>query len=203
MIVRLFRKGHHSDHPSLHPSSNSRMNPSAAFTRLLCVDSRLAIQRQTHAALAMLAQCVERCPDEVWLSGVHPRTFWRIAYHAAAYAHLYLFPDLDSFRPWTKHRLECTYLEGETPEVPAYSRGEMLKCLALIESEVDSRIDALDLGAEKCGFPWYPTISRLELQILSLRHLHGHIGQLSEILIAQGIDTDWMGPAPEKQPSAE
>lgn len=145
----------------------------------------------------MLRQCVELCPDEVWISGGHPRTFWRIAYHAAAYTHLYLFPDLDSFRPWPKHRLDCTYLEGDVPHSEAYSQAELIECIEGIAADVDPRIDALDLEAETCGFTWYPTVSRLELQVLSLRHLHGHIGQLSEILLAHGVDTDWLGPEPE------
>jgi hypothetical protein len=155
-----------------------------------------ALIRQNLATLSMLRECVEACPDELWESGEHPRTFWRIAYHAAAYLHLYLFPDLKSFTPWSKHRLDCTYLEGETPEVTSYSRAELLECLDLIASEVAERIQSVDLSAEHCGFTWYPTVTRVELQILSLRHAHGHIGQLSEILMAHGIDTEWIGPAP-------
>lgn len=142
----------------------------------------------------MLAECVKLCPDEVWLSGEHPRTIWRIAYHTTAYAHLYLFPNLEAFEPWSKHRLDCTYLEGEAPVATPYTRDEIQECIAIIDSEVDARIDALDLDAETCGFTWYPTVSRVELQIVSLRHLQGHIGQLSEVLIAHGIDTQWMGP---------
>lgn len=158
-----------------------------------------ALKRQNHAALAMLRQCVERCPDEVWNSGAHPRSYWRIAYHAAAYAHLYLFADMKAFAPWPKHRLDCTYLDGEVEPAAPYTQAELIECIDLIDSEVDSRLDALDLSAENCGFTWYPTVTRIELQILSLRHLHGHIGQLSEILLASGVDTDWFGPMPEKK----
>ncbi len=160
------------------------------------MDVRQALKRQNHAALAMLRQAVERCPEEVWTSGAHPRTFWRIAYHAAAYAHLYLFDDLASFKPWSKHRLDCTYLEGEVEPAEPYTIAEMLECIDLIDADVDPSLDRLDLSAESSGFTWYPTVTRVELQILSLRHLHGHIGQLSEILIENGVDTDWIGPQP-------
>jgi hypothetical protein len=27
---------------------------------------------------------------------------------------------------------------------------------------------------------------------MNLRHLQGHVGQLSELLMAKGIDTDWI-----------
>jgi hypothetical protein len=147
----------------------------------------------------MLRQCVERCPDEVWTSGPHPRSYWRIAYHAAAYAHLYLFSDMKSFAPWPKHRLDCTYLDGEVEPATPYNQAELIECIDLIDSDVDSRLEGLDLSAENCGFTWYPSVTRIELQILSLRHLHGHIGQLSEILLAAGVDTDWFGPMPEKK----
>jgi hypothetical protein len=145
----------------------------------------------------MLRQCVERAPDEAWTQGEHPRQTWRIAYHAAAYAHLYLFPNLASFQPWSKHRLDCTYLEGEAPHAEPYTKEELLECIDHIDSEVNSRLDAIDLEADSCGFTWYPSVTRVELQILSLRHLHGHIGQLSEILLSHGVDTDWKGPAPD------
>jgi hypothetical protein len=141
----------------------------------------------------MLRECIEKCTDELWLHGEHPRLFWRIVYHASAYAHLYLYPELGSFQAWSKHRLECTYLEGETPINTPYSQAELLEYVDLIISEVDSQIDSLNLESASCGFTWYPNIGRFELQILSLRHLHGHIGQLSEILLANGIDTEWKG----------
>ncbi len=30
---------------------------------------------------------------------------------------------------------------------------------------------------------------------MSLRHIQGHVGQLSELLMAHGIDTDWVSKA--------
>jgi hypothetical protein len=157
------------------------------------MDIRAVLKRQHYASLAMLRQAVEICPEDLWLSGEHPRNYWRIAYHAAGYAHLYLYDDLASWKPWEKARNECTYLEGEVEVMPPYTKAEMLDFIDLIVSEVDARIDAIDIEAPNCGFKWYPTVTRLELFILSLRHLHGHIGQLSELLIAQGLDVDWIG----------
>ncbi|MFZ4508455.1 MAG: hypothetical protein ACOYON_12245 [Fimbriimonas sp.] len=146
----------------------------------------------------MARQAIERCPDDVWTSGVFPRSYWRIAYHALAYAHLYLYPNLESWQSWPKHRQECTWLEGDDiPVMEPYSRAELIEFVDLIVSEVGPRIDALDLTEEWCGYKWYPQVSRLELLVLSLRHLHGHLGQLSEILISHGLDIDWLGPAPE------
>src|SRR5687768_4917113 len=65
------------------------------------MDVKDALKEQYHAALAMLAECVEVCPDDMWTAGRHPRTFWRIAYHAVFFTHLYLGQNEDAFQPWT------------------------------------------------------------------------------------------------------
>jgi hypothetical protein len=163
------------------------------------MDFRTAIKRQHHSALWMFKQAIERCPEDIWVGGTHPRNYWRIAYHALGYAHLYLYEDLASWKKWDKHRVEATYLEGEVEVIGHYTRAELLAFTEMIDGEVDARIDALDLDSDSCGFTWYPNVTRCELLILSLRHLHGHLGQLSEILIANGEDVEWMGEfKPEK-----
>ena len=43
------------------------------------MELREALKEQYHAGLAMLAECVEKCPDALWLQGEPPRYFWRIA----------------------------------------------------------------------------------------------------------------------------
>lgn len=163
----------------------------------LAMDIRAVLKRQHHASLAMLRQAIEVCPDELWLSGEHPRNYWRIAYHAAGYAHLYLYEDMATWKPWALARNDCALLEGDVEVVTPYSKAEMLDFVDLIISEVDERIDAIDIEAPHVGFKWYPNVTRLELFILSLRHLHGHIGQLHELLIARGHDVEWLGQVKE------
>ncbi len=48
------------------------------------------------------------------------------------------------------------------------------------------------LAAGETGFSWYPSMSKLSHELMNLRHLQGHVGQLSELLMAHGIDTDWV-----------
>lgn len=36
---------------------------------------------QFHAALLMLRECIEKCPDEHWDSLIARYTFWQVAYH--------------------------------------------------------------------------------------------------------------------------
>lgn len=161
------------------------------------IDIKIPLKRQHHASMAMLKEAITNASEELWLGGEHPRNYWRIAYHAAGYAHLYLYENLETWRPWSKARKECSWLNGDdVPIMQPYSQEEMVEFVELIESEIDQRIDALDLEEPTCGFVWYPTVSRFELLLLSLRHLHGHIGQLTELLIAEGKDVKWQGPPP-------
>jgi hypothetical protein len=52
-------------------------------------------------------------------------------------------------------------------------------------------LDAIDLEAETSGFHWY-NIAKLDHILLNLRHLGIHVGQLQELLYADGIDLDWI-----------
>lgn len=161
------------------------------------MDLRRALKNQHHAALSMMRQAVQVCPPDLWLGGEHPRSTWRIVFHAAAYVHLYLYPNLEAWNRWEHHRQSCTYLEGDAEATEPYTQAQLAQYVDLIDQEVDERIDALDLDEAWCGFSWYPEVTRGELLILSLRHLHGHLGQVHERLIARGLDVEWLGPPRE------
>jgi hypothetical protein len=60
---------------------------------------RAAIGQQFHAAIDMLANAIEACPDSVWI-GQRPGAFWYLAFHTLFFVDLYLSPvDEDQFRP--------------------------------------------------------------------------------------------------------
>lgn len=155
---------------------------------------RAALAGQYIAALRMLKDCVELFPDDLWVSGSHPRNPWRIAYHAVFYAHLYLVQGESAFVPWEKGIEDCSDLweDANAPVRPAYTRAEIVEYIDQVIAMVDSTIEALDLDTEDSGFHWYKNISKLEHEILSIRHIQGHVGQLSELLMAAGIDSKWI-----------
>jgi hypothetical protein len=165
---------------------------------------RQALKEQYHAGLVMLADCVEKCPDDLWTGGTHPRTFWRIAFHAAYFTHLYLGQNEELYQPWPDRPEGCPELwqkplRLEPYELPEefepYVKTEALDYLAYIDSLIDSTVDTLDLEAQETGIPWYKNMTKLSHQLLNLRHIQGHVGQLSELLMARGIDTDWISRA--------
>ena len=157
------------------------------------------LKSQYRAALAMLRQAVERCPADPWTDGTSTNPFWHIAYHAVFFTHLYLQPDEKAFRPWAKHREEYQFL-GPLPWPPhkmpnigePYTQAEVLEYLDACEAMVPS-VDQLDLMAPECGFWWYK-ISKLEHQIVNIRHLQHHAAQLADRLRnAADIGVDWVG----------
>lgn len=166
------------------------------------MDIRVALREQYHAGLAMLGQCVDLCPDDMWLAGEHPRTYYRIVFHAAFFTHLYMAQDLASFQPWPGRRHgwhpglweDPAYVEPyELPEsAEAYSREEMRAYIDYVDGLVDFVVDGLDLDTPDSGFSWYETISKMSHELMTVRHIQGHVGQLSELLMARGIDIDWV-----------
>jgi hypothetical protein len=164
------------------------------------MDVRAALKGQYHAALAMMRQAATLCPDRVWLGGEHPRTVWRVAYHAVFYTLYYLQVDHTKHVRWPKHRPEAHNLwpERNPPVIEPYTQAELAEFVDYADAQVDGLLDQMDVESSDSGFPWYP-ISKLEHQIVNVRHLAGHVGQISELLIAAGIDVDWVGSRPHAE----
>jgi hypothetical protein len=166
------------------------------------MDIRSALKEQYHAGLKMLRQAVEICPEHLWLGGAHPRTFWRIAFHAAFYTNLYLAQNEHAFERWPKHR-DCARLWENPPEETPYTREEMIEFIEHVDALIDGTVDSLDLDSQVTGFDWYPNMTKLSHQIMNIRHLQGHIGQLSELLMADNpeIEVEWVAKAIASAPA--
>lgn len=157
------------------------------------------INSQFHAALDMLEQTIQGCPDGVWYDNAPKNKAWHIAYHALFYTHLYIQPGEADFVPWAKHRENYESMGGRLSYPPftevvidrPYSQADLLEYLAFVRSEVDRCTAAMELDGPS-GFGWLP-FGKLELQFYSLRHLMMHIGEIADRLGAQGIDVDWRG----------
>ena len=153
----------------------------------------------------MLRQCVGLCPDDMWTAGIHPRPYWRIAFHTVYFTHLYLGQTDSDYVPWPGRRMDFPELwekpwslePYEMPEgAPVSSKQEILDYIAYVDGIVDPTVDDLDLDTPESGFWWYKNISKLSHQILNIRHIAGHVGQLSELLMARDIDIEWMNGSP-------
>ena len=166
---------------------------------------RTILKSQYHAAFAMLRETIEQCPDDVWLKTDQRNSFWQIAYHTLYFTHLYLQPNKESFQPWKHHQADVQHPDGipdppdpdpnsSLPLIPnPYTKEEVLAYWNVCDQMVDDSVDALDLNSPDSGFSWYK-VSKLEHQIINIRHLEHHLAQLADRLrSAAGIGTGWVG----------
>jgi hypothetical protein len=167
------------------------------------VGLRGILRSQYHAALAMLRESIERCPEELWYSDTRANSFWQIAYHTLFFAHMYLHPTEADFRPWEGHQSRVQHPDGiagpadpdsSLPLVPnPYSQQEVLAYWSVCARMVDPAVEALDLQSGDSGFSWY-RVSKLEHQIVNIRHIQHHAAQLADRLRSSAdVGIRWIG----------
>ena len=167
---------------------------------------RQILKSQYHASLAMLRGAIERCPDELWLRTDTPNAFWQVAYHTLFFSHFYLLDGPDAYTGWRGHQSQVQQQDGIAgppdpksilPVIPRpYTRAEALEYWAICDGMVDARIDATDLESAVSGFYWYK-MSKLEHQLVNLRHIQHHTAQLADRLRnTLGVGTPWVGGVP-------
>jgi hypothetical protein len=175
-------------------SESKEMITTAALAQVL--------KSQYHAGFAMLREAIERCPDQLWLDSRPVNAFWQIAYHALFFTHLYMGADVASFRPWAGHQRDNQNENGfagkqdptsTLPLIPLpYSKNQVLEYWGICDGMVDSAVDALDLRRRDSGFHWY-TVSKLEHQLINIRHLQHHAAQLADRLrAAENVGITWV-----------
>ncbi len=170
---------------------------------------RPILKSQYHAGLAMLRKAIEVCPESLWVDTDYRNPFWRVAYHALFYTHLYLHPDEASFTAWERHQTSLQHLDdvpgpAEIEELlepvhripqsgEPFTKADVLEYWSICDRMVDDAIDAMNLEAPDSGFSWYP-VSKLEHQIVELRHLQHHTAQLVDRLRAsEDAGVEWVG----------
>ena len=72
-----------------------------------------------------------------------------------------------------------------------FSQADLLEYLDFLSENLVGWVENLDLQSSSSGFSWYPNMSKLEHQMVNLRHLGVHIGQLQERLYADGLEPGW------------
>lgn len=157
-----------------------------------------AIKSQYAASLAMLRNAVELCGDGLWLDADYTNPFWRVAYHALFFTHLYASKSHEEFRPWPKHIDELDSLgpmihkDWQVPkEGLPYSKDNVLEYWDFTMEHVMRETESCDSKAES-GFFWLP-FNKLELQFYNIRHIHQHTGQLADRLRErQGVGLGWV-----------
>lgn len=153
---------------------------------------KLALKGQYHAALDMLKQTIEKCPDAMWNAGDQNIPFWQVVYHTLYFTHLYLQQKEADFVPWAEHREDYHDLpwpaeSGSRVDDP-YSKSQLLAYWQICDERVDSAVDQLNLEASESGFSWHKGFPKLDHQLMNLRHIQHHTAILSARLRAKSGD---------------
>lgn len=159
------------------------------------------VRSQFLAALAMLEECIDKCPAEHWAMPIAKYPFWQVAYHTLCFVDCYLSSSNESFKELVAARSSQAFnpqprgmaeLNDEYPS-RLFTRQELLaycaNCREKIDSVLTSETNATLDGPS--GFSWLP-FSRAELHLYNLRHVQHHTGQLTAALRRLGVDTRWV-----------
>ena len=150
---------------------------------------------QFHAALLMLRECIEKCPEDHWDSLIARYTFWQVAYHTLCMVDCRLDLSDEAWQPHPLfHPAGRADLEDEYPS-RRFTRPELLAYLTFCQTKLTATIPAETAAALNAPAPGFP-FSRAELHLQSIRHIQHHTGQLSASLRRVGVETRWVKAGP-------
>lgn len=161
---------------------------------------KVLIVRQYESCFCMLGACVDRCPESGWHGPVANLKFCQAAFHALFCADLYLGADVESVRGQPFHRehaaefADYEELEDraaravyEKPFVRAYLQHCRDKAATVVGGETEETLE------RRAGFDWLD-LSRAELHVYNIRHIHHHAAQLSlRLRLDTGEGIPWVG----------
>lgn len=138
---------------------------------------------QYEGGLAMLEDCVRKCPDEHWDMPIAKYPFWHVVYHTLCYVDLYCAKSNKSWRPdQVLHPKGRTELREEYPS-RRFTREELLGYIELCREKSRASVasETARSLAGPSGFSWMK-FSRGEAHVYNIRHLQHHVGQLGALL---------------------
>ncbi|MBL9121866.1 MAG: DinB family protein [Phycisphaerae bacterium] len=151
-----------------------------------------AVLGQFEAALDMLANCLQRCPQKHWDGIIGKYPFWQVAYHALCFVDLYASTSSKEWQPHEAfHPKGIQELRKEYPS-RTFTKKEILVYLDLCNEKVRESLERETSAslAGPSGFSWLK-MPRYEVPIYNLRHLQHHVGQLSAYLRRAKVSTKW------------
>lgn len=159
---------------------------------------RRTIFGQFQAALSMLNECIEKCPEPDLDGLIAKYPFWQVAYHTLCFLDLYLERDEREFRTREQfHPRGMAELDDEYPS-RRFTKRELLAYTAACRAKLDTVLGD-GPGAETPEVLSGPSghtrreFSRAEMHLYNMRHVQHHAGQLSAFLRRVNVDTRWVG----------
>jgi hypothetical protein len=142
-------------------------------------ETKKIIWHQFGAAIDMLENAMNACPDTVWGNRIGHSEFWYIAFHSLFYLDLYLSRSDKGFTPPPPFTLDEMDERGLLPD-RVYTKEELLKYLEHGREKCRSVIASMteEQANERCGFDWLE-ISTAEVLLYNMRHVQHHAAQFN------------------------
>ena len=153
---------------------------------------RLILWQQFGAAIDMLENAIQACPETLWSEAERRPEFWRMAYHTLFWLDVYLAGSFEGFAPPAPIGME--EWDPSSAAARPYTQAELLGYLRHGRSRCRARIEGLDevSARQPCRFEW-DEFSLAELLVYNMRHVQHHAAQLNLILRqATGSAPDWV-----------
>jgi hypothetical protein len=154
---------------------------------------RAALWQQFGAAIDMLENALDACPEDVWSDRSRQPQYWYLVFHTLFWLDLYL-SSREGFAPPAPYGLEELDPAGVFPE-RVYSKTELRAYLAHGREECRATIAALtDETAREPRVFGSVQGPLLEILLYSMRHVQHHAAQLN-LILRQATDSapDWVG----------
>ncbi len=166
----------------------------------------MSIWHQFGAAIDMLENALQACPDELWQERLfNDRSappefaeFWYIAYHALFWLDFYLSDSAEGFAPPAPFTL--SELDADLLPERVYTKAELITYLEYGRSKCQARLETLTdaLLPQQCRPDW-PDMSVAELLFDNMRHVQEHTAQLNLFLGQKmGLASRWVSKTQSK-----
>jgi hypothetical protein len=146
------------------------------------------IWQQFGAAIDMLENAMNACPDDLWFDRKPKSEFWYLVFHTLFFLDFYSSESEEGFKPPEPFTLDELDPAGIFPPHP-YTKQELHVYLDYGRRKCRAKIDALtdEQVGQSCG-TLRPGLTIAELLLYNMRHVQHHAAQLN-LILRQTIDS--------------
>ena len=143
---------------------------------------RFATWRQFGAAIDMLENAMEACPESLWADTKRNPQFWYLVFHTLWWLDYDLDESPDTFRPPAPYTLDELDPNDVRPALP-YTRDQMRKYLSHGRAKCRTAFETLteEQAMQRSAHGRYDR-TVMEMMVYNLRHVQHHAAQLNLIL---------------------